>query len=129
MKQTGRPERILLRCHLLALGFASLLFGALQKARPYPSEDQWENKQLLVNRLRSLAVVRPPGNGYLSPLNCYLGSPSFCAAWHFPPLPPWADLGQTAVGHPTKAGMASDRSQAENEAILGVGGSSDLQGW
>lgn len=34
------------------------------------------------------------GNGYLSPLNCYLGSPSFCAGWHFPPLPPRANSGQ-----------------------------------
>lgn len=59
MKHTGRPERILLRCHLLALGFASLLFGTLQKAGPDPAKDQWENKQLLVNRLWSPAVVRP----------------------------------------------------------------------
>ena len=28
------------------------------------------------------------GNGYLSQLNCYVGSSSFCAGRHFPPLPP-----------------------------------------
>lgn len=61
MKHTGRPEWILLRCHLLALGFASLLFGALQKVRPYPAKDQRKNKfgpprlnevmKVIINRL------------------------------------------------------------------------------
>lgn len=47
MKQTGRPERILLR-YLLALSCEPVIWGAAE-ARPYPAKDQWENKQLLLN--------------------------------------------------------------------------------
>ena len=75
MKQTGRPERILLRCHLLALGFASLLFGALQKARPCPAEDQWKISSCWWIDCALLQLLGFLGNGYLSPLNCYLASP------------------------------------------------------
>lgn len=33
------------------------------------------------------------GNRYLSPFNCYLHPPEFCAGWHFPPLTPWQTQG------------------------------------
>lgn len=134
MKQTGRPDRILLRCHLLALGFVGLLYEALRKSGPCSVEDQWENKQLLVHRLWSPAVVAITSLviAIYPHLIATWGPPEFCAGWHFPPLIPWQTQGSMQrCGAPARHPSERPRNARGESRPAGSGvtntGSPDLQ--